>query len=356
MEYLKIENLHHNIANNFALQDVSLIVNAGQVVCIIGESGSGKTSLFRVISGLEKSNSGVITINGKIVQDDKIFIKPHKRNIGVIFQNQSLFPHMNVFKNIAFGICHLPYDKQRQMIDEVMQIFNIKMLEHRFPSELSGGQQQRVAIARAIVTDPKIILMDEPFASLDHNLRKKVRSKIINSLKAEKRAILLISHDPDETLLEADYIYIIKNGLIIESGDKYNVYYKPQNFYTATLFGEINVIAQKDFLSHQEFLDVNKLPYGYDEDFSSFLIRPDFLKIAKETANLQKECENGNERMRFFKKGKVKETEFLGHAITYEVTTDEGQIFTCTTEQTKMQDNANKINRDDEVLIYFSIC
>ncbi len=197
---LEIQNISKKFDSNLVVNNVSLELSQGDILAILGPSGCGKTTLLRMIAGFEYPESGQIIIGDNIVSDRQKMIPPEQRNLGIVFQDYALFPHLNVLENIAFGLKNLTPTEQRQRIDEVLNLVKLPGLEKRYPYELSGGQQQRIALARALATKPQIMLLDEPLSNLDVQVRLYLRQEIRDILKAANTAAIFITHDREEAL------------------------------------------------------------------------------------------------------------------------------------------------------------
>lgn len=248
---LKIDQLSKSFEKEkYVLKNINLAITKGTIIAIVGESGSGKTSLSRLIAGLETPNCGNILINNKIVNSDSIFIPPNKRNVGMLFQDYALFPHLTVAKNIEYGISKSLNKKER--IKKVLELVSLTEFEQRYPHQISGGQQQRVALARAIAPNPQILILDEPFSNLDGILRLKLRNEIFSILKETKITTIFITHDTEDAMAVANEIILLQNGEIIQKGASYELFTKPINTYVASLFGKINTLTSED-LSYFNF-------------------------------------------------------------------------------------------------------
>ncbi len=199
---IKKLNFKYDNSEELILKDFSLDIEKGNIVSILGQSGSGKSTLLRLVAGLESPSSGSIILDDNIIVDDKKFISPEKRGIGMLFQDYALFPHLNVYENIEFGLHKLKKEDRKERINEVLKLVGLCDYKKRYPYELSGGQQQRVALARALAPKPLILLMDEPFSNLDADLKTKIRSELKEILKAEKMTCIFVTHDK----LDADEI------------------------------------------------------------------------------------------------------------------------------------------------------
>ncbi|MCW0189487.1 ABC transporter ATP-binding protein [Campylobacter lari] len=271
MEILKIDNLYKSFGKTEVLKGISLSLREGEIVSILGESGCGKSSLLGCIAGFFEINDGSIYIGDKLVASKNVYLAPQERDVGVLFQDYALFPHLNVEENICFGISFLSKNEQKQRLDEVLEILNLNTLLKRYPNELSGGQAQRVALARTIVARPKIILFDEPFSNLNHTLSVKMRKEIKNILKEHKLSAIFVTHDKDDAFYLSDNIALIKDGKILDYGSAKELFYKPKNIDSACFLGEAF------------FIDPNTI---LDENFKAYLqskngiLRPNDIQIS----------------------------------------------------------------------------
>ena len=193
------------------LDEFSLIVEPGQFVSILGTSGIGKTTLLRAISGFKRISSGYLRINGQLASSNFLHITPEKRNLGFVFQDYALFPHLNVFENIGYGISK-KYDYRNARVEELINILDLSSHVKKFPSQLSGGQQQRVAIGRAMAINPSAILMDEPFSNLDFSLKKSLSSEIKKIINKSDTSTIMVTHDENEAERLSDKCYLMENG------------------------------------------------------------------------------------------------------------------------------------------------
>ena len=213
---LEINNLKHAFENErFVLKDINLEIHSGEIITILGPSGCGKTTLLRIIAGLEKQTGGTIKINNNIISNKRYSMPPEKRNIGLVVQERALFPHLNVLKNVTFGIQDL---KERNDIAlNYLKLFKIDQLKNKYPHEISGGEQQRVALARAMAPNPNILLLDEPFNALDDKLKNELHNETKKIFKDKDATVLIVSHDKEEAHFFSDRFITINNGKISES-------------------------------------------------------------------------------------------------------------------------------------------
>lgn len=198
----------------YLFESFNYTINSGTILGILGESGSGKSTLLRLIAGLELPNSGEIFINDFKIVGNKTFIPPEEREVGMVFQDYALFPHMTVKKNILYGLKKHDFPKKR--LKEVLTLVKMEGYEKRYPHELSGGQQQRIALARALAPEPKLLLLDEPFSSLDYALQLKIRTELKTILKKAKVTTILVTHNKENCRAIADDIINLKEGKIIQ--------------------------------------------------------------------------------------------------------------------------------------------
>ena len=225
------------------VDNVSLRINRGQVTCLLGPSGCGKSTTLRVIAGVEMQNSGEIYVDGKLICDTVHRIPPERREIGLMFQDFALFPHLSVADNVGFGLRSGSKAERRARIEELLERVDLKRFMDGFPHQLSGGEQQRVALARALAPKPKIMLMDEPFSGLDNRLRDGIRDETLTILKEQDTAVLLVTHEPEEAMRMADEIALMRDGRIVQQGAPYNVYTRPKDRAAVSFFSDANVIS-----------------------------------------------------------------------------------------------------------------
>lgn len=259
--YLEVKNLVKSYNNGTSvINDLSFSVDKGQLISFVGESGSGKSTFLKCLSGLERPNSGFVSLNDKLINGNNIFVKPQKRKIGYVFQDYPLFPHLSIKENICFNL-----DKSyHKNFDNIIDLTALKNLLNRYPHEISGGEQQRACIARSIIREPDLLLLDEPFSNLDANIKFTIRDEICRIIRKSKITTILVTHDINDALNISDKILIFKAGIAQQYSSPEIMYCEPANCYCAEILGDIN-----------KFPIENKI----------FHIRPENVKIVDESSN-----------------------------------------------------------------------
>jgi spermidine/putrescine transport system ATP-binding protein len=289
-EILELKNISKKYNNTKVLEDISLKIKDNEFFTILGSSGSGKSTIIRMIGGFVKPSSGQIIFENNVINDLPIF----KRPFNTVFQDYALFPNMNVFNNVGFGlkIKNINQLEIRNKVQEVLSVVGLENLADRMPQELSGGQQQRVALARAIICEPKVILLDEPLGALDAELRKQMQLFLKDIQKKIKISFIFITHDQEEAIFLSDRIAVLNNHKFEQIGSPKDLYYSPKTTYMAKFFGECNLIncevidkKNNNILVDSEY---GKFSISKDTDVSPgdliiFGIRPEEIKILDET-------------------------------------------------------------------------
>ena len=263
------------------LDHINLKIHDKEFVTLLGPSGCGKTTTLRIIGGFESPDSGEVEFDGKSVKD----VPPHKRPVNTVFQRYALFPHLNVFENVAFGLRlkKTPEDTIRERVKEMLAMVNLKGFERRRVSTLSGGQQQRVAIARALVNEPEVLLLDEPLGALDLKLRKDMQNELKKIQKATGITFIYVTHDQEEALSMSDTVVVMANGQIQQIGSPTDIYNEPENAFVADFIGESNIVdgvMLEDFkvrFSGQTFVCVDK---GFEPNQKvDVVVRPEDVDV-----------------------------------------------------------------------------
>lgn len=244
---LELKNISLDLDNKKILKSINLKIENGDIACLLGPSGCGKTSLLRIIAGLEDRNSGSINLNGSIIQDERQFLSPHKRKIGMVFQDYALFPHLTVKENILIGLDHLNKFDREKKLNEMLNLVKLIDAKDSYPHKLSGGQQQRVALARALAQSPDLLLLDEPFSNLDTELRYQLSTDVRQILKELKMTAILVTHDQAEAFSFADKIGVMNNGSLEQFSSSFDLYHRPQTYFVGNFIGE-GVIVKGDLV------------------------------------------------------------------------------------------------------------
>lgn len=239
---LTIQKLSKKFGERFAVNQASWSAQSGQIICLLGHSGCGKTTMLRLIAGLETPTEGSIQLERKVLWDPYQQVQAEERNIGFVFQDYALFPHLSVLENVMFGLKKIPKHERQSIAENALKHVSMSHHIHSYPHTLSGGEQQRVALARALAPKPHVLLMDEPFSNLDHRLRDQIRQSTIDILKQTSTTTIIVTHDPEEALQIADQIILMHQGKIIQSGTPKQLYFQPKTLFAARYFSDLNEI------------------------------------------------------------------------------------------------------------------
>lgn len=278
---ISLKNIVVSFDNEQILKCINLDIKDKEFVTLLGPSGCGKTTTLRIIGGFLTPDSGDVMLEGKRIND----LPPHKRNVNTVFQRYALFPHLNVYDNIAFGlrVKKLPEKEIQKRVGEMLEMVNLMGYEKRSVNRLSGGQQQRVAIARALVNRPKILLLDEPLGALDLKLRKDMQTELRKIQQALELTFVYVTHDQEEALTMSDTVVVMNNGTIQQIGSPTDIYNEPINAFVADFIGESNIVngkMPKDCLvefAGKQFECVDK---GFSPDETvDVVVRPEDVKI-----------------------------------------------------------------------------
>jgi putative spermidine/putrescine transport system ATP-binding protein len=278
MSYIEIAHLEKRYGNAEVLKNVNLSIEKGNFVTLLGPSGCGKSTLLRCLAGLEELSEGRIYLDGENITD----MPPQKRNIGMVFQQYSLFPNLTAAENIVFGLKMKKLD--HQLIEEraasVIKMVDLEGKEKHYPAQLSGGQQQRVALARAIVCEPKVLLLDEPLSAIDAKLRRSLQARIKEIHQELKITTIFVTHDQNEAMVLSDVIHLFNEGRIVQSGTPVDMYTAPKTSFAASFIGHYNILSPDEF---------NRLTGGREKSSADVAIRPETIEI---TAGRKEENEN----------------------------------------------------------------
>ena len=311
---IEIDQVVKEFNDNKVILPLSLSIYSGEFLTILGPSGCGKTTLLRMIAGFEEPSSGVIKLNGGVVNN----LPPYKRDMNLVFQHYALFPHMNVEKNIQFGLKMkgISLAEQKTRAEEAMKLTQLTEFRSRKPHQLSGGQQQRVAIARAIVNNPKVLLLDEPLGALDFKLRKDLQRELKNLQRELGITFIYVTHDQEEAMSMSDRIVVMNNGKIEQIGTPKEIYQNPASKFVASFIGENNYFHKDDQL---------------------IAVRPENIKISQSPVGKHK--------------GIIKDIEFVGtlNKIYIELKGEENTLIVY-----QMPDQTN-LSRNEEVYIHWKL-
>ena len=277
---LEVRDVSVAYGDTTVVRDVSLQLEQGAIGCFLGPSGCGKTTLLRAIAGFEPVASGEIRLHGKLVSRPGQTLAPESRRVGMVFQDFALFPHLNVERNIGFGLRSSPRRARNQRVDELLALVGMTHARKQYPHQLSGGQQQRVALARAMAPRPDILLLDEPFSSMDAELREQLAREVRAVLKQDEITAILVTHDQLEAFAMADQIAVLSDGRIRQWGSGFTLYHEPADRFVAHFIGQGVMLAGRvvDDLQVETELGVlaGRTPHGLTAGRSvEILLRPD---------------------------------------------------------------------------------
>ena len=273
---ITIDHAKKAYGKHVVIEDLSAVIKPGEFFTLLGPSGCGKTTLLRMIAGFNTIEAGTISFNERVINN----LPPHKRNIGMVFQNYAVFPHMTTRENVAFGlkIKKTPKDIIKAKVDRMIELVGLDGFQKRDVTLLSGGQQQRVAIARALVNEPDVLLLDEPLAALDLKLRKEMQHELKRIQQEVGITFIFVTHDQEEALTMSDKIVVMKDGNIEQIGTPQEIYNEPINDYVANFIGESNIddgVMKKDYLVSFDDRDFECVDFGFKENEAvDVVIRP----------------------------------------------------------------------------------
>ncbi len=278
---LELYKVWHWFGSSVALQDLSLTIEESEVVCLLGPSGCGKSTALRIAAGLEKAQKGIVRVGGEVASTADFHIPAEDRNVGLVFQDYALFPHLSVIDNVKFGLGKGGFSNSTEMATNALEMVNMGGFSSKFPHTLSGGEQQRVALARALAPRPQVMLLDEPYSGLDARLRENIRDEVLHLLRKEGCATLMVTHDSEEAMFMADRIIVMERGRIVQAGTPEELYFNPINSFVAGIFGELNKFNGRVELNNisSELADfpLNGMEKGQSVEI---VIRPEALEIS----------------------------------------------------------------------------
>ena len=293
---LSIKNLTCQYDDQTVLESLSLEVEQGQIVCLLGASGCGKTTLLKAIAGLLPLSSGQMSLNCLTIDDGENWLPPEQRNIGMIFQDYALFPHLTVAENIAFGLKNETAQQKLLKVEEMLGLVHLKGYGERYPHQLSGGQQQRVAIARSLAYKPDLLLLDEPFSNIDTQVRHELIREIRKIFKEQGVTAIFVTHSREEAFAFADKMAVMNHGVIEQYGTASELYYQPSSKFVADFLGGGSYLAAKrisdsEFETHLGVVEANAQQEIQVDAECALLLRPQHVQIAADEESAVKVLE-----------------------------------------------------------------
>lgn len=283
MSVLTLDQVCVAYDNKRVLENISLQLDDGEIACLLGPSGCGKTTLLRAIAGFQALQCGEISSGSKVLSTSDFTSPTENRQIGMVFQDFALFPHLSIGDNICFGIRHQSKLDKQQRLAELLELIGLVGFDERYPHELSGGQQQRVALARAMASKPRLLLLDEPFSSMDLELRSSLAREIRDILKHEGITSVMVTHDQHEAFNMADRIGVLNDGKLLQWADAQTLYHRPETAFVAHFVGKSNFL-QGEVIEKGVKTVLGISPLSEQQVFKkgqqvSVLIRPEYLKL-----------------------------------------------------------------------------
>ena len=309
---LEVKNVSLGYGNHIVVQNVSMRLDQGEIGCLLGPSGCGKTTLLRAIAGFEPVRAGQIDLQGKTVASLAQHVPPQARDIGMVFQDHALFPHLSVGDNIGFGLHRMVKSLRAARVQEMLELVGLEGMGQRWPHELSGGQQQRVALARALAPKPSLLLMDEPFSSLDTSMRESIAREVRAILKQAKATALMVTHDQNEAFAMADNVGVMARGQLMQWGNAVQVYCAPATQDVAQFVGDGALVPAQAIAGGQWQTALGLLPAGHPHYQTAqgvqVLLRPEHVTVVEKGV-----------------RAKVRERTFRGSHFVFELELPDGQ-------------------------------
>lgn len=340
---LHLESLTKEFGSFTAVDAIDLVVPQGHFFALLGPSGCGKTTTLRMVAGLETPTGGRIMLGDR----EFTYEKPYRRPVNTVFQNYALFPHLDIFENVAFGLRRRKVKDVRQRVDEMLKLVELESQSKKMPAQLSGGQQQRVALARALVFGPRVLLMDEPLGALDKVLREQLQDEIRRLHRELGITVVFVTHDQDEALALSDRIALLRKGSIVQVGTPSELYDKPSCRYTAEFVGASNIFngAVRDGQFREERTGATlRLPDDARSDCRSILVRPEHLGVARRSDQV------GPEHDRIT--ATVEDCVYLGSSRTVHARTADGLVLTS---RTSIPRDPDSMEPGARVELYWSV-
>lgn len=333
----------HEISKSFggmaAVDSVSLQVREGELLTLLGPSGCGKTTTLRMIAGLERPDSGHMTLDGDSLASGTQFVHPEERPVGLVFQDFALFPHMTAAENVAFGITDMPTPERDQRVHELLELVDLLECADQQPRDLSGGQQQRIALARSLAVEPDVLLLDEPFSNLDVDLRVTMREEVRRILKESGVTAISVTHDQEEALSISDRVAVMHQGRIEQVGSPESVFQQPASRFVAGFLGHASFLSAyvggdivETGIGRVGRDQIHGLAPEYDETSIDVMVRPDdVIATPHDTASETN--------------GIVTYRRYLGPSVLYRIELDNGDVVEC------MHNHTDDISLDERVRV-----
>ena len=357
MGEIKLEGVTKKFDDFVAVKNVSLTIEDGKLFSFLGPSGCGKTTILRMIAGFETPTEGRIFIDGQDITEEP----PYKRPVNTIFQNYSLFPHMTIYDNVAFGL-KLKKIPKKEIFDRVNDILNIVQMydqKQKYPNQISGGQKQRVAIARALINEPKVLLLDEPVAALDLKLRQKMIIELMNIHDLFEITFIYVTHDQGEAMSLSDKIAIMNRGEIVQIGLPDDIYERPNSIFSAFFIGDTNLISgtvtkiEKDYIEVETGFRLNDEIVSLDSTYTqevkvgekiTLSLRPEKIAVSRRAPNSQSDFN--------ILRGKIEDILYLGTHTQYIITVGD-QLFKVFSQHKKVYFDDTALDWDENVYLYW---
>ncbi|KAA1151780.1 ABC transporter ATP-binding protein [Pseudoalteromonas sp. FUC4] len=319
MSSLILQGVSYHYNGTKVIHDLDLTVGKDEIVCLLGASGCGKTTTLKAIAGLIEAKQGSIFIDGKLVSDEQSFVSPEHRNIGMMFQDYALFPHLTVANNIAFGLSNMSKAQKQQRVDEMLKLVHLIGCADRFPHQLSGGQQQRVAIARALAYKPSLLLLDEPFSNIDTQVRFELIADIRRIIKATQVSAVFVTHSKEEAFAFSDTLAIMHRGKIAQQGTPEQLFAAPCSKEVAEFLGQ-GIYLSAEVLTATEY----KTPFGLVESYveSKHNVSAGLIYVRPHQIELMAD----NQSDKYSKRATIISRRFIGSAYVYSLVIDEQEI------------------------------
>ena len=321
---IRARSVSKSYGSELVLSDFNLDVWNGAIVGVLGVSGSGKTTALRLIAGFEKPDSGIIEMREEIISSQEVYVPPEERNVGMVFQDYALFPHLDVKSNISFGLSKHQIKSGR--LNEVIDMCNLNDYRNKLPQELSGGQQQRVALARALAPNPEVILLDEPFTSLDAHMARDLRDEVVTLLRETETTAIIVTHDQEEALSVCDVVSVLEDGKVIQSATPPEIYLNPISQTVANSVGDPNILKGFSINGMVE-TSLGTFVSAYDGALD-VSIRPECIEL-----NLDSDGSYV-----------VKECTFYGHDQVISFQNSKGEVFRARSLPNTIYETGDKIN------------